>query len=126
MSRLDAFFVAESGGLKFTEYNAETPAGGGYNDVLTELFFGLPVMRQFLRTWDVRPLPARHNVLHALVDAYEQWSGRRDRPGISIVDWNDVPTQSEFLLFRDYFTRQGFACEIIDPGEVTYEGPDAS
>ena len=75
VSRLDAFFVAESGGLRFTEYNAETPAGGAYNDVLTEVFFGLPIMRQFLRYWDVRPLPARHNVLHALVDAYEQWSG---------------------------------------------------
>ena len=122
VSRLDAFFVAESGGLRFTEYNAETPAGGGYNDVLTEVFYGLPVMRQFLRAWDVRPLPARHNVLHALVDAYEQWSGRRARPAISIVDWSDVPTQSEFLLFQDYFTRQGFVCEIIDPGEVTYEG----
>jgi glutathionylspermidine synthase len=122
VSRLDAFFVAESGGLRFTEYNAETPAGGAYNDVLTEVFYGLPVMRQFLRHWDVRPLPARHNVLHALVDAYEQWSGRRDRPAISIVDWSDVPTQSEFLLFQDYFTRQGFRCEIIDPGEVTYQG----
>ena len=122
VSRLDAFFVAESGGLRFTEYNAETPAGGGYNDVLTEVFYGLPVMRQFLRHWDVRPLPARHNVLHALVDAFEQWSGRRERPAISIVDWSDVPTQSEFLLFQDYFERQGFDCEIIDPGEVTYQG----
>ena len=72
VSRLDAFFVAEPGGLRFTEYNAETPAGGAYNDVLTEVFYGLPVMRQFLRHWDVRPLPARHNVAHALVDAYEQ------------------------------------------------------
>jgi glutathionylspermidine synthase len=122
VSRLDAFFVAESGGLRFTEYNAETPAGGAYNDVLTEVFYGLPIMREFLRRWDVRPLPARHNVLHALVDAYEQWSGRRDRPAIAIVDWSDVPTQSEFLLFRDYFRRQGFPCAIIDPGEVTYSG----
>ena len=122
VSRLDAFFVAESGGLRFTEYNAETPAGGAYNDVLTEVFYGLPIMREFLRRWDVRPLPARHNVLHALVDAYEQWSGRRDRPAIAIIDWSDVPTQSEFLLFKDYFTRQGFPCAIIDPGEVTYTG----
>lgn len=122
VSRLDAFFVDDSAGLRFTEYNAETPAGGAYNDVLTEVFYGLPVMRQFLRHWDVRPLPARHNVLHALVDAYEQWSGRRERPSIAIVDWSDVPTQSEFLLFRDYFTRQGYACEIIDPAEVTYSG----
>jgi glutathionylspermidine synthase len=122
VSRLDAFFVAESGGLRFTEYNAETPAGGGYNDVLSELFFGLPVMREFLRRWDLRPLPARHNVLHALLDAYEQWSGRRDRPAITIVDWDEVPTRSEFLLFQDYFVRQGFECHIMDPAEVEYAG----
>src|SRR5688500_11598571 len=28
VSRLDAFFVPTRGGLRFTEYNAETPAGG--------------------------------------------------------------------------------------------------
>jgi glutathionylspermidine synthase len=120
VSRLDAFFVAESGGLRFTEYNAETPAGGGYNDVLTEVFYGLPIMREYLRHYDVRPLPARHNVLHALLDAYEQWSGRRDRPTVTIVDWSDVPTRSEFLLFRDYFVRQGIPCHVIDPSAVTY------
>ena len=120
VSRLDAFFVDGPDGMKFTEYNAETPAGGGYNDVLTEVFYGLPVMRAFMRGWDLRPLPARHNVLHALLDAYEQWSGRRDRPAVSIVDWADVPTQSEFRIFRDYFTRQGIPCEIIRPEDVTY------
>ena len=122
VSRLDAFFVAGAGGLRFTEYNAETPAGGGYNDVLTEVFYGLPIMREFLRTWDARPLPARHNVLHALFDAYEQWSGRRDRPAITIVDWNDVATVSEFLIFQDYFTRQGVPCHIVDPRDISYSG----
>ncbi len=120
VSRLDAFFVDGPDGMKFTEYNAETPAGGGYNDVLTEVFYGLPVMRQFLRRWDVRPLPACHHVLAALLDAYEQWSGRRDRPSVSIVDWSDVPTQSEFRIFKGYFTSQGIPCEIIRPEDVTY------
>jgi glutathionylspermidine synthase len=122
VSRLDAFFVSGPGGLRFTEYNAETPAGGGYNDVLSEVFYGLPIMREFLRHWDVRPLPARHNVLHALIDAHEQWSGRRERPAITIVDWSDVPTQSEFLLFQDYFNRQGCPCTILDPAELEYSG----
>lgn len=122
VSRLDAFFVAEAGGLRFTEYNAETPAGGAYNDVLTEVFFGLPIMREFMRTWDLRPLPARHDVLHALLDAYAQWSGTRSVPRIAIVDWSDVPTRSEFLLFQDYFARQGLDCIIVDPREVTYDG----
>src|SRR5438874_2629360 len=34
-ARLDSFFVSESE-LTFTEYNAETPGGAGYNDVLSE------------------------------------------------------------------------------------------
>lgn len=122
VSRLDAFFVAEAGGLRFTEYNAETPAGGAYNDVLTEVFYGLPVMREFMRRWDLRPLPARHNVLHALLDAYAQFSGTNDLPRIAIVDWSNVPTRSEFLLFQDYFERQGLDCVIVDPSDVEYDG----
>src|SRR5437763_2899042 len=122
VSRLDAFFVGESGGLKFTEYNAETPAGGAYNDVLTETFYGLPIMREFLKHWDLRPLPARHNVLHALLDAYQQWSGTRALPRIAIVDWAEVPTRNEFLLFQDYFERQGIECVIADPREMQFTG----
>ena len=118
VSRLDAFFVGESGGLKFTEYNAETPAGGAYNDVLTEAFYGLPVVREFLKDWDLRPLPARHNVLHALLDAYQQWSGHRGLPRIAIVDWAEVPTRNEFVLFQDYFARQGIDCIIADPRDM--------
>src|SRR5690348_4283162 len=120
VSRLDAFFVGESGGLRFTEYNAETPAGGAYNDVLTEAFYGLPIMREFLKEWDLRPLPARHNVLHALLDAYQQWSGTRALPRMAIVDWGEVPTRNEFVLFQDYFARQGIDCAIVDPRELEY------
>src|SRR5581483_7029853 len=122
VSRLDAFFVGESGGLRFTEYNAETPAGGAYNDVLTEAFYGLPIVREFLKHWDLRPLPARHNVLHALLDAYQQWSGTRAMPRIAIVDWAEVPTRNEFVLFQDYFERQGIQCVIADPREMQYSG----
>ena len=123
VSRLDAFFVSESGGLRFTEYNAETPAGGAYNDVLTEAFYGLPIMREFVRRWDLRPLPARHGVLHALLDAWRQWSGRGMRAGaprIGILDWAEVPTRNEFVLFQDYFRRQGLDCVIVDPREAEY------
>jgi glutathionylspermidine synthase len=118
-SRLDAFFIGENG-LSFTEYNAETPAGGGYNDALSEMFFAMPVMRRFMRAWDVRPLPARHTVLQALLDCWQQFSGGTGKPRIAIVDWDDVPTQSEFRLFQDYFRRQGYECEIVSPLGLTY------
>lgn len=122
VSRLDAFFVHQRGGLRFTEYNAETPAAAAYNDILSELFFGLPVMREFVRRFEVRPQPARHNVMHALIDAYSQWSGRRDKPRVAIMDWREVPTYSEFVLSADYFRSQGLECVIADPREVEYRG----
>jgi uncharacterized circularly permuted ATP-grasp superfamily protein len=122
VSRLDAFFVHERGGLRFTEYNAETPAGAAYGDLLSDVFLALPVMREFLRTHEVRPLPARHNVLHALMDAYRQWSGRRDLPRIAILDWREVPTYSEFVVTVDYLRSQGMDAVIADPREVEYRG----
>ena len=38
LGRYDAFFAEDGAGLKFTENNAETPAGSAYGDVLSELF----------------------------------------------------------------------------------------
>ena len=119
-SRVDTFFVTERGGLRLTEYNAETPASPAYSDVLTEIFYGLPVMREFLRSYEVRPLPARHSVLHALVDAYQQWAGHREAPRIAILDWREVPSYSEFRMFAEYFKLQGLECIIADPREVEY------
>jgi hypothetical protein len=114
VGRLDAFFDPADGLLRFTEYNAETPAGSAYNDALTELFLALPAAGPFLRSHALRPLPARHNVLHALLGAYHQWSGRRELPAIGILDWKEVPTYSEFVLYRDYFAAMGLRCVIAD------------
>jgi hypothetical protein len=120
VSRLDAFFTQERGGLRFTEYNAETPAAAAYNDILAEVTYGLPIMRLFLRRFDVRPQPARHHVMHALLGAYRSWSGRRQVPSIVILDWREVPTYSEFVITADYLRSQGHTCIIADPREVEY------
>ena len=104
------------------EFNGEVPAAPAYNDVLSELFLGLPIMRDFLRRYEVRPISARHSTMHALVGTYQQWLGRRERPRIAILDWREVPTYSEFLLFQDYFAAQGYECRIVDPREVEYRG----
>ena len=122
VSRLDAFFVPERGGLRFTEYNGETPAAAAYNDVLADVFLGLPVTREFLRKFEIRPQPARQNVMHALLDAWRQWSGGRARPRIAILDWTDVPTRSEFVITQEYLRSQGLSCIIADPGEAELRG----
>ncbi len=118
-SRLDSFFVSEDE-LCFTEYNSETPAGAAYNDVLSEVFLGLPIMREFRKHYRVLPLPARPGVLDALLGSYVEWSGHRELPTIAILDWKEVPTYTEFVLFQEYFQARGLQCVIADPREVEY------
>jgi hypothetical protein len=120
LSRLDAFFLTDSGDLHFTEYNAEVPAASAYNDVLTKVFLGLPVMGQFLHHYVVRSLMTRHDVLHVLLEAYKEWGGK-NRPNIAILDWREVPTYSEFELFIRFFMGQGYECRIIDPRDIEYK-----
>ena len=121
-SRLDTFFIPGTGQLHVVEYNAEVPAAIAYNHAVSEIMLALPVMRAFLKRYEVRPLSSRHMLLGVLLDAFEQWAGRREKPSIAILDWEDVPTYSEFILFRDYFQQQGYACVIADPRQLEYRG----
>lgn len=119
-SRLDLFVMDDAGTMGLTEYNAETPAGAGYNDSLAASFIDLPVMRAFARSWEVQPLLARHGVMHTLLDAWERFSGSRSRPRIAIVDWPDVPTRTEFVLYQQAFENLGISCVITDPRAMEY------
>jgi hypothetical protein len=119
-SRFDSFFVSADE-LFFTEFNTETPAGGGYSDALGDVFYGLPVFQEFQRRFRVWPIPAKPGVLHALADSFKQWQGNTsDPPRIAILDWRDVPTFSEFVLFYDYFTAMGIEARIVDPRDCDY------
>src|SRR6516162_5560314 len=77
-SRFDTFFASEDEPLQgeepptgsprapllsFTEFNTETPAGAGYSDALSDLFYGLPVFQEFQRRYHVFPVPAKPGVL---------------------------------------------------------------
>ena len=119
-SRLDFFAVPGSRSLGLTEYNAETPAGQAYGDTLSDVFLDMPAMREFARTHDVTPLPARHGVTGALMDAWREFSGGRTKPRIAILDWHDVPTYTEFELFQQHFRAMGLDCVIDDPRNVEY------
>jgi hypothetical protein len=121
-SRLDFFLSPSSNSLGLTEYNAETPAGAAYNDALNDAFLDLPAMREFSRTHDVIPVPSRHGVTGALLDAWHEFSRGRSSPRIAILDWLDVPTRTEFELFQAHFREIGLECVIEDPRNAEYRG----
>jgi hypothetical protein len=121
-SRLDYFVNDATGEISLTEYNGETPAGAAYNDALSDTFADLPVMRKFTRDWEAMPVPTRHGVIRALLDAWSAWRGVREVPQIGIIDWKEVPTASEFALFQEHFRNLGIPCSIVDPRDAEYDG----
>ena len=119
-ARFDSFYASDDE-LQFTEFNTETPAGAGYCDALTQVFHGLRVFRDFQRQYHAFPVPCVPGVTHAILDAFAQWQGsRHDKPRIAILDWREVPTFSEFLLFFDEFRSLGMDVRIVDPRDVEY------
>ena len=119
-SRFDTFFASEHE-LKFTEFNTETPAGAGYSDALADVFYGMPVFQEFQRRYDCKPIPGKPGVWHALLDSFAQFRGlKHEAPRIAILDWREVPTFSEFVLFYDYFRSMGVEARNVDPRDVEY------
>ena len=105
----------------FSHARVRLPAGAGYSDALAEVFYGLPVFQEFQRRFRVWPIPAKPGILHALTDSFKQWQGNTsDTPRIAILDWREVPTFSEFVLFYDYFKAMGVEARIIDPRDCEY------
>src|SRR6266487_163516 len=119
-SRMDTFLTLDGSSLQFVEYNAESPAAIAYEDVLSEVFLGLPAMQRFAERYSIAALPARHRLLETLLDAWRAFGGAGS-PTIAIVDWKGLPTHSEFLLFQSYFHANGLDALICSPDDLTYQ-----
>jgi hypothetical protein len=119
-SRLDAFLLPES--LKFAEYNGESPAGAGYAESLAEIFRELPVAAAFAQRYEMHGYPLSAKLLDALVMAYIDWGGTSKKPQIAIVDWEGVPTWSEFEILQARFERMGVPTLIADPHDLEFDG----
>lgn len=119
-SRADAFLLPDS--LQFAEYNAESPAGPGYSQLLADVFARTEPMARLADTFNARRHPTIERLLEALLASYREWGGREAPPQVAIVDWREVPTWSEFELLADAFRAAGVPTIIADPRELVFDG----
>jgi hypothetical protein len=128
-ARLDSFWSERN--WQFVEMNAESPASIAYCDVLGEAMLELPALRRWSaeRGFQLSNLPARERFMQAIEQAYSEFYAHRrgehrlnERPNIAIVDWEDVPTTTEFELFRRYFEGRGYRTVVVTPQSLRFEG----
>lgn len=127
-ARMDAFWLPgeelNQGDLYFLEYNADSPGGLGYGDVLGDLFAEFEPMRRFAQDYHLHRPPVRSRVYRTLLETYQDWcaaTGKTpaERPNIAIVDWRTVRTRNEFLLSQQVFQAAGSRVAICDPDELS-------
>lgn len=120
LSRLDSFL--SRGTTQFVELNAETPAGLGYAEVLSDIFEQLEVMKRLRERFLLhRPQPLRR-LLETLVTCYRAAQGQAEKPSIAVVDYDEVPTRSEHRLIARFFEAAGHRAVVCDPRTMTFEG----
>lgn len=114
-ARFDGFMEGDT--LRLIELNAESPAGVAYADLLARAYLETPPMARFQETYQVIPPHGRDALLRSLLETYYDWGGS-GLPRIAIVDWEGLPTATEFELFRDYFATHGLAAVVADPRQL--------
>jgi hypothetical protein len=117
-TRLDAFLRGDE--IKFVESNAENPSSLSDQEELNRVLLELPVMTNFAERYRLRQFSPVERLLETLLDTYREWGGI-GAPNVSILDWKDLPTQSEFVLLQEHFSAQGVPTIICSPDDLEYQ-----
>ena len=122
--RLDAFLSGYD--LKFLEFNADSPAGTGYTDILHEglrTTIDLPRVRQEFETAYSPILP---ELLATLLDAYGHVRASRpelpERPRLVLADVATSPSVPEFRIICAAARAAGIPADHVALEELRYDG----
>jgi len=112
-----------NGSLRFVSHNADAPAGVVYGDVLADVFFDAPPVKEFRKKYKLSKLGGTKHLLTALLKTYKEFGGKLKKPHIAIVEFR-APFQSaelsEHALLAEMFSSEGFPTEIASPDQLEY------
>lgn len=122
--RLDAFLQGYD--VKFLEFNADSPAGIGYTDVLYEGLREAIDLPRVRTEFDTAYTPMLPLLVETLVDAYREFrAGQPDfpeNPRLAIVDVEGTPSTPEFRITCTVAREAGVEALYTTLDELSYDG----
>ncbi len=113
-----------NGSLRFTDYNAETPAGIAYSETLSNLFYDAPPVKEFRKRYSLTKLGGGKFLLQALLKAHKEFGARNKKPNIAILEFRQ-PFQKdaapENLAVAEMFRKEGCNAEVAAPEHLEYK-----
>jgi glutathionylspermidine synthase len=127
ISRLDAFLAGDT--VKFLEFNADSPAGIGYTDVLHEGLRRKIALPRVEGEFDTAYEPMLPLLIETLLGAYrEMRAGRTDgpelpeTPRLALVDVPGSPSVPEFRIICATAAEAGIEAIHLTTEELSYDG----
>jgi hypothetical protein len=120
--RLDAFLAGHD--VKFLEFNADSPAGIGYTDVLHQALAEAIALPRVQDTFDMGYEPMLPGLVATLLDAYAaaRAPGMPERPKLALVDIPASPSVPEFRITCAAAGRAGVDAVHATTEELGYDG----
>ncbi|MGH2945179.1 MAG: hypothetical protein ACRDPC_02725 [Solirubrobacteraceae bacterium] len=122
--RLDAFLQGYD--VKFLEFNADSPAGIGYTDILFQglkASIDLPKVRQ---EFDTAYTPMLPELIGTLLEAYAHVRARHsdlpEQPTLALIDTKGSPAVPEFRITCAAAHAQGVNAIYATLDDLTYDG----
>ncbi len=111
-----------NGSLQFVEYQAESPAGVAYSELLADLFHEAAPVKEFRKRYPLTKIGGSRYFLQSLLKAYKEFGGKKS-PQIAIVEMKQpFPTaeSAEYALLAEQFRRMGHPTEVVSPEMLEY------
>ena len=122
--RLDAFLSGYE--VKFLEFNADSPAGIGYTDVLHEGLRSAIVLPRVEAEFETAYSPMLPVLIETLLDAYAEARRTRpalpERPRLALVDRAGSPSVPEFRIICRAAGDAGIDAVHATTDELAYDG----
>jgi glutathionylspermidine synthase len=123
--RLDAFLAGDT--VKFLEFNADSPAGIGYTDVLHDGLRRTIALPRVEGEFDTAYEPMLPLLIQTLRDAYREMRTKRgtalpEEPRLALVDVPGSPSVPEFRIICAAAAQAGLEAVHVTTEELNYDG----
>jgi len=122
--RLDAFLSGYE--VRFLEFNADSPAGIGYTDVLYEGLRQAIDLPRVRAEFDTAYTPMLPELMATLFDAYRHVRAKQpdlpESPRLVLVDVSTTPSVPEFRIVCEAAREAGLEALHVTPEELDYDG----
>lgn len=112
-----------NGSMRVSQVSAETPVGVLYQDLLTDVFYDAPPVKEFRKRHKLGKIHSVKYLQSALLRAFRDFGGRKTAQ-IAILEFKQpfetIESRENALLAR-YFTEHGNPAEVVSPEQLEYK-----